>query len=82
MKTKIQRCEEEAKRLAVWRALNPVEQLKDLDARLGQGQGAVRQRMRLTGKMLVTPTPDDMAWGAKVVERLNAEEKKGKRKKS
>ena len=34
-----------------WQALSPAEQLKELDARLGEGKGAGRQRARITQKL-------------------------------
>ena len=35
------------KRIAAWQVLTPAEQLKQLDARLGKGVGAKRQRAKL-----------------------------------
>jgi len=36
---------------AKWQALSPAEQLKELDARLGEGKGATRQRARIAKKL-------------------------------
>lgn len=41
------RREEAEERLRAWRSLSPEEQLAELDARLGPGQGARRQRERI-----------------------------------
>ncbi len=50
-----QRAEQEASiiadRLAAWRALSPAEQLRELDARLGPGVGAVKQRKQIEGRL-------------------------------
>jgi hypothetical protein len=40
---------EAAERLVAWRGLNPEQQLAALDARLGVGVGAARQRAHLKG---------------------------------
>ena len=37
-------------RNAIWRALNPKQQLAELNTRLGIGQGATRQRKLLAAK--------------------------------
>lgn len=47
MKSANQKREEGLKRDAEWASLTPVEQLRDLDRRLGTGLGATRQRARL-----------------------------------
>ena len=50
-----QRRDEGDARNTAWRALGPVEQLRQLDARLGAGTGARRQRAMLT--MLLSKGP-------------------------
>jgi len=42
---------EAAERLESWQAKSPVEQLKALDERLGEGVGATKQRTRLQEKI-------------------------------
>jgi hypothetical protein len=42
-----QRREEATERLAAWQAKSPAQQIAALDARLGKGVGAKRQRARL-----------------------------------
>ena len=34
-----------------WQALSPVEQLSELDERLGKGKGASKQRVRINKKL-------------------------------
>jgi hypothetical protein len=45
------RLEEAEAREAAWRALSPKEQLAALDARLGKGQGAKKQRARIAAAL-------------------------------
>jgi hypothetical protein len=48
------------KRNVAWRALTDADQLRSLDARLGKGKGAKRQRAKLGQKMftpVTAPTP-------------------------
>ena len=45
---KEKRVEEGQERLEYWRGLSPDQQLAQLDKRLGEGVGAVKQRARLT----------------------------------
>lgn len=45
------KCEEAKEREAAWRKLSPTQQLTDLDKRLGNGVGAVKQRARLQLKL-------------------------------
>lgn len=52
-----------------WQALSPAEQLKQLDARLGEGKGATRQRARIAQKLAA-------AKAAKEADRKAAEAKK------
>jgi hypothetical protein len=47
MKDKATRVREGEERNTYWRSLSPAEQLKDLDHRLGKGEGAKRQRKKL-----------------------------------
>lgn len=47
MKRRTYNSEVIAKRITEWQALSPAEQLKQLDARLGKGVGAKRQRAKL-----------------------------------
>ncbi len=50
-----QRAEQEAPiiadRPAAWRQLTPQQQLAELDARLGPGLGAVKQRKQIQGRL-------------------------------
>lgn len=57
MKMMNQKALEEEARLAAWRALTPTAQLADLDARLGVGVGAVRQRKMLAARIEQAQTP-------------------------
>jgi hypothetical protein len=41
-----------------WRKLSPEQQLADLDKRLGEGKGAVKQRLRLHMKISRNRKPD------------------------
>lgn len=50
MKPKQQKRTEAVERDTAWRKLSPVQQLADLDRRLGKGVGAVKQRARLQEK--------------------------------
>lgn len=43
---------EAEERTAAWRAMTPQEKLKDLDARLGVGLGAVKQRAKLNAAIV------------------------------
>lgn len=54
---------------AKWQALSPADQLKELDARLGEGKGATRQRARITQRLAA-------AQAAKAAEKKAAEAKK------
>lgn len=60
-----------------WRALTPTQQLASLDARLGPGVGAKRQRLKLSAIINpVTPTPAPEAVFAVNVELANVPKKK------
>jgi len=51
MKTNQTKRDEATERQQVWAALSPKQQLADLDRRLGEGVGAVKQRARLAEKI-------------------------------
>ena len=51
MRRKVLR-EQTAERTEIWRKLTPQQQLDALDARLGKGVGAVKQRARLIKMIL------------------------------
>ena len=51
---KDKRREQTQERLEDWQTLSPAEQLRLLDARLGKGVGAVKQRARLAAKMVAS----------------------------
>lgn len=51
MKQLEQKLKEGAERNAHWQSLTAAEQLADLDARLGKGVGATRQRAILAKKL-------------------------------
>lgn len=48
--TREQRQEAARERVAYWQGLTPTQQLNALDARLGAGVGAIRQRNTLAAK--------------------------------
>jgi hypothetical protein len=54
------KCKEAAERQAAWDALTPAAKLKVLDARLGEGVGAAKQRAALTALIRVE-TPAKVA---------------------
>lgn len=57
MQSKNQKREQAPLLVAAWRALTPAEQVASLNARLGVGQGAKRQRAKLSAILNpVTPT--------------------------
>lgn len=59
MKSQIQRRKDSDTRLAEWQTLTPMEQMRDLDRRLGVGVGAKRQRAKLSLRIarMESPTP-------------------------
>lgn len=52
MKTKIQKQSEATERNAAWSDLTPKQQLASLDARLGKGVGAKKQRARIVNRIV------------------------------
>lgn len=57
MQLKNQKQEDAIERVAFWRTLTPTQQLASLDARLGPGVGATRQRAKLSA-LLNPGVPD------------------------
>lgn len=74
LKTRLR--EEAEKRNARWQALSPLEQLAELDKRLGPGKGAVKSRAKIANKLREA----EEAAKAAEKERLDKEEAETRKK--
>lgn len=50
--TKARKTKEHEERVANWQRLSPGEQMRQLDARFGEGQGAKKQRARIQKRVM------------------------------
>ncbi len=62
--------EESTERLKHWQGLSPVQQLKELDRRFGEGQGAAKQRRRILAGIEQAKNPRKPSDVKKVVEAI------------
>lgn len=81
------KCEEATQRAARWTKLSPVQQLKELDDRLGEGVGAQKQRARLRSqiesaknKQVNAPSQNVDATSQSQGERIKAKDRRAQQR--